>query len=132
MEIRGIGIIDIKALFGVRAIRQQKRIEVVVVLQEWKEGMTVERTGLETDTMSILGVLTGVRGEVNTYGIFHKNLLVRGVYVGSRRMFESLNRALSANTLRPIVDRVFPFGEAVAAYEHLAGGTHFGKVVITI
>lgn len=56
MEIRGIGLIDVRSIFGVRSVRQQKRIEVVVVLQEWKEGMTVERTGLETDTMSILGV----------------------------------------------------------------------------
>ena len=56
MEIRGVGLIDVRAIFGVRSVRQQKRVEVVVVLQEWKEGMTVERTGLETDTTSILGV----------------------------------------------------------------------------
>lgn len=83
-------------------------------------------------TMSILGVLTGLRGEVNTYGIFHKALTVRGVYVGSRRMFESLNRALTTGTIRPIVDRVFPFGEARAAYEYMASGAHFGKVVIQV
>ena len=56
MEIRGVGLIDVRAIFGVRSVRQQKRVEVVVVLQEWKEGMTVERTGLETDTTAILGV----------------------------------------------------------------------------
>ncbi len=56
MEIRGVGLIDVRSIFGVRSVRQQKRVEVVVVLQEWKEGMTVERTGLETDTTSILGV----------------------------------------------------------------------------
>lgn len=56
MEIRGVGLIDVRSIFGVRSVRQQKRIEVVVVLQAWKEGMTVERTGLETDTTTILGV----------------------------------------------------------------------------
>ena len=56
MEIRGVGLIDVRAIFGVRSVRQQKRVEVVVVLQEWKEGMPVERTGLETDTTTILGV----------------------------------------------------------------------------
>lgn len=56
MEIRGVGLIDVRSIFGVRSVRQQKRIEVVVVLQEWKQGMTVERTGLETDTTTILGV----------------------------------------------------------------------------
>lgn len=56
MEIRGIGIIDIPALFGIRSIRQQKRIEVVVQLEEWNEGDTYERTGLEADQMDILDV----------------------------------------------------------------------------
>ena len=56
MEIRGIGLIDVRSIFGVRSVRQQKRIEVVVVLQPWKEGMTVERTGLESDTTTVLGV----------------------------------------------------------------------------
>jgi HPr kinase/phosphorylase len=56
MEIRGIGIIDIKALFGIRAIRQQKRIEVVVQLEEWSEGASYDRTGLDTDHVDYLGV----------------------------------------------------------------------------
>ncbi len=83
-------------------------------------------------TMSLLGVLTGLRGEVNVYALFQKGLHVRGVYVGSGRMFEALNRAMSANEFRPIVDRVFPFDEARAAYEYLASGAHFGKVVIRV
>ncbi len=83
-------------------------------------------------TMSLLGVLTGTKGEVNTYGVFQKSLHVRGVYVGSRRMFEALNRALTASQLHPIVDRVFPFDAYRDAYEHLASGAHFGKVVIRL
>jgi HPr kinase/phosphorylase len=56
MEIRGIGIIDVQMLFGVRAIRQQKRIEVLVQLEHWDENHTYTRTGLETETVDILGV----------------------------------------------------------------------------
>ena len=56
MEIRGIGIIDISALFGVRAIRQQKRIEVVVQLETWDHERAYSRTGLEEDEEQILGV----------------------------------------------------------------------------
>jgi HPr kinase/phosphorylase len=56
MEIRGIGIIDIQALFGIRAIRQQKRIEVVVQLEEWDDTRSYDRTGLERDETEILGV----------------------------------------------------------------------------
>jgi len=83
-------------------------------------------------TMSLLGVLTGTRGEVNTYAVFHKAVRVVGVYVGSVAMFEALNRALAAAQIKPIVDRVFPFAEARAAYEYLASAKHFGKVVIRI
>lgn len=56
MEIRGIGIIDVKALFGIRAIRQQKRIEVVVQLEDWIEKGKYDRTGLDTVEMDVLGV----------------------------------------------------------------------------
>jgi HPr kinase/phosphorylase len=56
MEIRGVGIIDVKALFGIRAIRQQKRLEVVVQLEHWDEGREYTRTGLELDEAEILGV----------------------------------------------------------------------------
>ena len=56
MEIRGVGIIDIRTMFGVRAIRQQKRIEVVVQLEIWDQDAVYDRTGLDTKTMDILGV----------------------------------------------------------------------------
>ncbi len=56
MEIRGVGIIDVRKLFGIRAIRQQKRIEVVVQLEVWDEGTHYDRTGLDQQTMDILGV----------------------------------------------------------------------------
>jgi len=56
MEIRGIGIIDVRALFGIRAVRQQKRIEVVVQLEEWSEDRVYDRTGLAKDSARILDV----------------------------------------------------------------------------
>jgi HPr kinase/phosphorylase len=56
MEIRGIGIIDVRALFGIRAIRQQKRIEVVVQLEAWDDTRVYSRTGLEQEDTEILGV----------------------------------------------------------------------------
>lgn len=56
MEIRGIGIIDIRALFGIRATRQQKRIEVVVQLEEWDDSRVYDRTGLMREEAEILGV----------------------------------------------------------------------------
>jgi HPr kinase/phosphorylase len=56
MEIRGVGLIDITALFGIRAVRQQKRIEVVVELVDWDKAMDADRTGLMRQEMRILDV----------------------------------------------------------------------------
>jgi HPr kinase/phosphorylase len=56
MEIRGIGLIDIKALFGIRAARQQKRIEVVVQLEDWDANREYDRTGLRIQETRILDI----------------------------------------------------------------------------
>lgn len=56
MEIRGVGLIDIQAMFGVRAVRQQKRIEVVVQLADWDASREFDRTGLDRETTDILDV----------------------------------------------------------------------------
>ncbi|MBC8087432.1 MAG: HPr(Ser) kinase/phosphatase [Phycisphaerae bacterium] len=56
MEIRGVGLLDIPAIFGIHAVRQQKRLEVMVVLEEWDADAVVDRTGLDMETISILGV----------------------------------------------------------------------------
>jgi HPr kinase/phosphorylase len=56
MEIRGIGIIDVQAIFGIRAIRAQKRIEVEVRLKEWEKTREYERLGLTEQHTTILGV----------------------------------------------------------------------------
>jgi HPr kinase/phosphorylase len=56
MEIRGIGIIDLESLFGIRAIRVQKRIEVEVRLVLWDNGLDYERLGIEDKFTRILGV----------------------------------------------------------------------------
>ena len=82
--------------------------------------------------MSLLGILAGTQGPINTYAIFHKNIRIRGVYVGSVAMFERLVRALEHSNVDPVIDRVFAFEDTRAAYEHLASGAHFGKVVIQL
>lgn len=56
MEIRGLGIIDIQSMFGVRAIRFQKRLEIVVELESWDENGNYTRTGLDDQFISIMDV----------------------------------------------------------------------------
>ena len=56
MEIRGVGLVDIPSIFGIRAVRQQKRVEVEVHLEEWNQDAPIDRTGLDTETTTILDV----------------------------------------------------------------------------
>jgi len=87
------------------------------------------RTG---GTVSVIGVLDGVANSVNVLPILMNNLRVQGTFVGHRQSFEALTRAFTQHDIHPVVDRVFPFAEAVAAFEHLQSGAHFGKVVIRV
>ena len=63
--------------------------------------------------------------------VVRKGVTLQGMFVGSREMFEEMNRAIERHGLRPVIDRAFPFADAPAAYRHFAGRRHFGKVVIT-
>ncbi len=56
MEIRGVGFVDVPAVFGIRAVRQQKRIEVVVQLEEWRQDAVIERTGLDQQVTTVLDI----------------------------------------------------------------------------
>jgi HPr kinase/phosphorylase len=56
MEVRGMGVIDVRSVFGIRAVRKRKRIEVVVELEEWDPKQEYTRTGLDQDYISILSV----------------------------------------------------------------------------
>ena len=78
----------------------------------------------------LIGVLSGFGGEISPLPITFKSVTVNGIYVGSRAMFEEMNQALAQAELHPVIARVFPFTEAVPAYEYLKSGSHFGKVVI--
>jgi len=82
--------------------------------------------------VSLIGILSGAEGEVNPLPVIMKGLNLQGIYVGSREMFEAMNRAIALHQLQPVIDRVFPFTEAPAAYRHLQSAAHFGKIVIKV
>jgi NADPH:quinone reductase-like Zn-dependent oxidoreductase len=81
--------------------------------------------------VSLIGLLSGKGNAIDPMPILFKSLTVQGIYVGSREMFEAMNQAISQHQLQPIIDRVFAFAEAPAAYRYLQSGAHFGKVVIS-
>ena len=82
--------------------------------------------------IGLIGILSGREAQTEIFPIVTKSATVFGIYVGSREMFEGLNRALAQSGIRPVIDKVFPFESATEAYEHLAVGSHFGKVVIRV
>ncbi|KAJ7082693.1 alcohol dehydrogenase superfamily protein [Mycena belliarum] len=88
-------------------------------------------------SIDIIGLLGGA-GDVPPVDIIvptiFRSLKIRGLYVGSVPQFHNMNKLIAANasTTRPIVDRVFPFAEAKAAFAYLASQAHVGKVVIKL
>ena len=80
--------------------------------------------------ISLIGVLSGFSAEISTVSILHKGIRVQGIYVGSRDMFEQMNRAISLHQIKPIIDRVFPFKDIHQALDYMESGAHFGKIAI--
>jgi NADPH:quinone reductase-like Zn-dependent oxidoreductase len=79
----------------------------------------------------LIGVLAARNGaDVNPYTLMPKRGNLHGIFVGDHAMFVEMNRAIVANAIRPVVDRVFAFDDALAAYRHQASGNFVGKVVI--
>ena len=94
-------------------------------------GGTLEKTIEATrvgGTISLIGILTG--GNINPTSIMRKSIRLQGVYVGSRRMFEDMNAALALNRVQPVIDQVFEFEDARAAYHAMRAAGHFGKLVV--
>jgi NADPH:quinone reductase-like Zn-dependent oxidoreductase len=81
--------------------------------------------------IALIGVLAG-RGEFDPRLMMLKSVKLQGIFVGSREMFEDMNRAISLEGLRPVIDRVFEFGELHEALDHMASGAHFGKICLRI
>jgi NADPH:quinone reductase-like Zn-dependent oxidoreductase len=84
----------------------------------------------------VIGVLSGTGPDagpgIDVRSILSKSIHINGIYVGSRAMFERMNAAIAANNLKPVIDRIFPFAEARAAFEHMQNGSHFGKIVLSL
>jgi NADPH:quinone reductase-like Zn-dependent oxidoreductase len=86
----------------------------------------------EGGKVGLIGVLTGPSAPINPYRLMWKRGSLHGIRVGDIDTFRQMNRAIEMNNIRPIIDRSFPFDEAMAAYHHQASGNFIGKVVITI
>jgi NADPH:quinone reductase-like Zn-dependent oxidoreductase len=81
--------------------------------------------------VSLVGLLAGTTANVPVVPLLQKRVRLQGIQVGSRELFEDLNRAIERQRLRPVIDRVYPFEEAAQAIAALkGGGSYVGKLVI--
>jgi NADPH:quinone reductase-like Zn-dependent oxidoreductase len=82
--------------------------------------------------ITMIGGLSGGATELNPGLIFARRANVQGISVGSTQMFTAMNRAIEVSAIKPVINKVFGFADAQAAYRHMASGAHFGKIVIRV
>jgi len=82
--------------------------------------------------ISLIGVLTGVSGEVPTAMFFSKNLTMSGITVGSRAHQEDMIAAIDASGIKPLISDTFPLDQLAVAFGHQAAQKHFGKICVSI
>lgn len=78
--------------------------------------------------VSLIGVLA--QGTFDPIRVLMKGIRLQGIFVGSREMFEHMNAAITANKIKPVIDRTFKVDQINEALEYMASGSHFGKVVL--
>ena len=81
--------------------------------------------------VALIGVLAGPDGQANPHDLMFKSASLHGIGVGSRVSLEQLIRAIEVNGIKPVVDRTFPFDQALEAFRLQASGNFIGKIAIT-
>jgi NADPH:quinone reductase-like Zn-dependent oxidoreductase len=79
-----------------------------------------------------IGMLSSGEPTIDGNVIYNSGASLRVIAVGSRAQFVAMNRCISVNRLKPIIDRVFEFNEAGRAFAYYEAGDHFGKVVVRV
>ena len=80
--------------------------------------------------ISMIGVLTGIQGEVPTAELFQKNAMISGITVGSRAHQEDMIKAINASGIEPVIDSSFGLEDLAEAFRHQESQKHFGKICL--
>jgi len=91
---------------------------------------SIEAVALD-GTISVIGIMNGLTGNINTAQLMSKQIKLQGINVGSKEMFLRMNNTLEAKKIHPIIDSAFLFQDTIDAFKKLESGSHFGKLVIT-
>jgi NADPH:quinone reductase-like Zn-dependent oxidoreductase len=81
--------------------------------------------------INFVGRLSSAVSAIDTNVLYNAAATIRVIFAGNRDQFVAMNRAFTANRLKPLIDRVFSFADVPAAFRYFENGGHFGKVVIT-
>jgi len=100
---------------------------VVDTVGELREAIAAVRLG---GMVAFVGLLNGMSAEVDLVALMGKSVRIEAIDVGSREMFEAMNKAIEVHAMRPVVDRVFGFSEQREALNYLREARHFGKVCL--
>lgn len=92
-----------------------------------EQSMNAARVG---GHISLIGILTGLGGELSIVTALIKQLRLQGLIVGTRSQQQDMVKAIDANKLHPIVDKVFPLDEIVQAFKYQESNQHFGKICL--
>lgn len=82
--------------------------------------------------VALIGGLGGFASDIPAGRLLGMGAKISGIYVGSRADFEAMNRFMTQHKLKPVVDRVFKFEDAAAAFDFMDNGSYMGKIVITL
>jgi NADPH:quinone reductase-like Zn-dependent oxidoreductase len=116
-------------------VQQMTEDQGVDVIVETVGGRNIDRS-LNVLKMSgyisVVGLLDGFEAKINVLSLLHQHATIRGLEVGSKQDFAEMNRAIAADNIHPVIDKVFLFEQAQQAFRYLDQGLHFGKVAIAI
>ena len=82
--------------------------------------------------ISMIGILTGIKGEVPTLAMMAKQIRLNGIIVGNRQHQLDMVRGLEATGIRPVIDKTFPLAGLADAFRYEEGAQHFGKICVEI
>ncbi|MHA6192986.1 zinc-dependent alcohol dehydrogenase family protein [Pseudomonas wadenswilerensis] len=114
----------------VRALTDDRGVDHVIEVggpQTLEQSMTAVRIG---GHVSMIGILTGVAGQLPLVQALVRQIRLQGVLVGSRAQQQAMIRAIDANGLRPVVDKVFELEQIVEAFQYQESNRHFGKICL--
>lgn len=82
-------------------------------------------------TISVIGLIGGLSGDINTSKIMTKQIKLQGIETGSKEMFDRMNKSIAINKLHPVINKLYSFEETKEALFSLEQGSHFGKICLT-